>query len=238
MATTTNPPLATGPIVTAIPRLENGDHLTRAEFERRYRAFPHLSKAELIDGVVYMPSPVHYTKHGQQTFQMIGWLANYQAATPGIGGGDNTSVRLDLASEVQPDVILFVLPPAGGQARIDEDGYVSGAPDLAVEVAASSISYDLHEKIRAYQRNGVREYVVWRVDDQAIDWFVLRQDHFEALPVSDVYKSEVFPGLWLDQKALIAGDLSTVFQALQQGLTQPDHAAFVQRLKEKMTNSK
>ena len=38
--------------------LEHGDHLTREEFERRYEAMPHVRKAELIEGVVYMPSPV------------------------------------------------------------------------------------------------------------------------------------------------------------------------------------
>jgi len=214
--------------------LENGDHLTREEFERRYHADPSLKKAELIDGVVYMPSPVRHTKHSHQHFLIINWLGHYTAATPGVQGGDNGTVRLDLACEVQPDGYLLILPLAGGQARIDDDGYVVGAPDLAAEVTASSISYDLHEKLRAYQRNGVKEYVVWRVEDRVIDWFVLRADHFELLPVSTVYHSEVFPGLWLDHQALIAGDLAKVFQVLQQGLDDPEHAAFVQRLQQTM----
>jgi Uma2 family endonuclease len=210
----------------SIPRLENGDHLTRGEFERRYHADPRLKKADLIDGVVYTPSPARHTHHSRHHFNTIGWLGHYTASTPCVEGGNNGTLRLDLACEVQPDAYLFILPKAGGQAEIDEQGYIVGAPELAAEVAASCFSYDLHQKLRAYQRNGVREYVVWRVEDRAIDWFVLRQDHFEALSVREVYQGEVFPGLWLDHQALIAGDLAKVFQVLQQGLALPEHAAF------------
>jgi Uma2 family endonuclease len=135
----------------------------------------------------------------------------------------------------QPDAFLFVNSTHGGQTRIDRDGYVVGAPELVTEIAASNASYALYNKLNAYRRNGVREYLVWRVLDQAIDWFVLREGNYERLaPDADgIYKSEVLPGLWLDAAALLRADLVTVMQVLEQGLACPEHAAFVARLQEK-----
>src|SRR5262249_50398042 len=153
--------------------LENGDRLTRDEFERRYEAMPHLHKAELIEGVVYMPSPVRMPQHAEPHAQLIIWLGQYMIGTPGVRVGDNSTVRLDLDNEPQPDVLVFIDPARGGQARIDADGYMEGAPELVAEVTASSASYDLHDKLHVYRRNGVREYIVWRVLEQEIDWFVL-----------------------------------------------------------------
>jgi Uma2 family endonuclease len=214
-----------------VPELRAGDRLTRAEFERRYAAMPHVKKAELIEGVVYMPSPVTQEDHGGPHFDVIGWLATYRAATKGVQGGDNSSLRLDLANEPQPDAFLRILPEFGGQSR-NSGKYVAGAPELIFEVAASSASYDLHDKLRAYQRNGVCEYVVWRVWDREIDWFVLRDDAYEqlALNAAGHYESQVFPGLWLDPADLIRGDLARVLAVLQQGLASPEHAAFMRRL--------
>ncbi len=214
-----------------VPLLENGDCLTRPEFERRYHAMPQVKKAELIEGLVYMPSPVSVDHDGPH-FDAISWLGVYRMLTPGIRGGDNGSLRLDLANEPQPDAYLMILPNHGGQARIDPDRYVIGAPELVVEVAASSVSYDLNQKLTAYLRNGVREYITWRVLDQALDWRVLREGRYELLaPGEDgVLRSEVFPGLWLEPTALLSGDLARVLQVLQQGLASPAHAAFVARL--------
>jgi Uma2 family endonuclease len=236
MATTAraSEPQPTSPVpAPSLPPLENGDHLTRAEFERRYDAMPHLKKAELIEGVVYMPSPVSFGKHSSPHFDLIAWMGQYRAATPGVVGGDNGSVRLDLDNMPQPDAFLMILPECGGQARIGEDDYVEGAPELVAEVASSSVSYDLHVKLRVYRRNGVREYVVWRVGDRAIDWFILRADQYERLPLDaeGVYRSAVFPGLWLDAAALVRGDVATVLAAARGGLDTPEHAAFVARLK-------
>ncbi|HTU90233.1 MAG TPA: Uma2 family endonuclease [Gemmataceae bacterium] len=216
-----------------VPPLENGDRLTRPEFERRYAAMPHVKKAELIEGVVYMPSPVS-NEHAEPHFDLITWLGFYRAATPGVSGGDNGTLRLDLDNEPQPDAFLRILAEHGGQARVDEDGYVNGAPELAAEVARSSVSIDLHAKLHAYRRNGVREYIVWRVEDRIIDWFVLREGRYEPLaPAADgLYRSEVLPGLWLDAAALLRSDLLAVFQTVQRGLDSPEHAAFVRRLQE------
>lgn len=215
------------------PALHNGDHLTRAEFERRYEAMPNLKKAELIEGVVYVPSPVSL-EHSAAHFNLIGWLVFYKMATPGIEGGDNGTLRLDMGNEPQPDAFLQILETYGGQARVDKDGYVTGAPELVAEVALSSVSIDLNDKLEAYRRNGVREYVVWRVEDRAIDWFVLRRGRYRALPQTPagLFQSEVLPGLWLDPEALIRGDLMALFQVMQQGLAAPEHAAFVAGLQQ------
>jgi Uma2 family endonuclease len=214
----------------ALPPLENGDRLTRPEFERRYDAMPRLKKAELIDGVVYVPSPVRYDQHGQPTLSLEAWLGVYCAATPGTMGASNTTVRLDLDTEVQPDVLLRL--EQGGRSRIGADGYVEGAPELAVEVAASSASYDLHDKLRAYRRNGVQEYVLWRVLDREVDWFVLHEGAYHRVEPDQagILRSAVFPGLWLAVPALLARDLAAVLATVQVGLASPEHAAFVERL--------
>jgi Uma2 family endonuclease len=214
-----------------IPPLVAGDRLSRDEFERRYHAMPHVNKAELIEGVVYMPSPVSLEGHSAPHGDLMGWLAYYKAFTPGTQSGDNGTLRLDLDNEPQPDCFLRVLPEFGGQSTTVDD-YVGGAPELVAEVAASSASYDLHDKLNAYRRNGVKEYIVWRVWDRAIDWFVLRGGRYEKAAANDagIFHSEVFPGLWLDAAALLAGDLARVIQLVQQGVQSAEHAEFVKRL--------
>ena len=234
--TTVLSPAPRGRAAQDVPELRAGDRLTRAEFERRYAAMPHVKKAELIEGVVYMPSPVSQEDHGGPHFDVITWLGFYRAKTPGVQGGDNATLRLDLDNEPQPDAFLRILPDCGGQSY-NSGKYVGGAPELIVEVAASSASYDLHDKLRAYRRNEVREYVVWRVWDREIDWFVLRDDRYELLAPNAAghYQSEVFPGLWLDPAALLRGDLAQVLTVLQQGLASPEHAEFVSRLQQLRT---
>ena len=216
-----------------IPTLEAGDRLTRAEFERRYLAMPEVKKAELLEGVVYMPSPVRLRRHGEPHAHVVAWLVLYRTATPNLVVADNSSTRLDLDNEPQPDAILLVEPAKGGQARIAPDDYVEGAPELVVEVASSSVSYDLDVKLKVYRRNGVREYVVWRVLDRKIDWFSLKDGEYVPIAVdeSGIYKSEVFPGLWLDPVALVRGDISAVIAALNRGLASAEHAKFVDKLK-------
>ncbi len=223
---------APAPVPRAIPPLANGDVLSRAEFERRYEAMPHVNKAELIEGVVHMPSPVRVNFHGSPHADMVGWMFYYRARTPGIVVADNTSVRLDLENEPQPDAMMFLLSSHGGQAHISDDDYVVGAPELLGEISASSVSIDMNAKFRVYQRNGVREYIVWRVLDREIDWFVLRDSGFTRLqPGSDgTLRSEIFPGLWLDAAAMTRSDLGAVLDVLQRGLSSTEHADYVARL--------
>jgi Uma2 family endonuclease len=215
-----------------VPPLENGDRLSRNEFERRFDAMPGLKKAELIEGVVYVPSPVRLDQHAEPHFNMIGWLAHYQWSTPGVRGADNASTRLDVGNMPQPDICLFIDPARGGQARISDDDYLEDAPELVAEVAASSASYDLADKFKVYRRHGVREYLVWRVQDREIDWFILKGKRFVRLPLdeSGLYRSRVFLGLWLDPGTLIRGDTPALHAALQRGLASHEHADFVARL--------
>ena len=214
-----------------IPLLKDGDQLTRDEFERRYLAMPHVNKAELIEGVVHMPSPVRYCHYSEPHAHLIGWMFCYKLLTPCAKLGDNGTVRLDQKNEPQPDGMLFLKPSSGGHAAISDDDYIEGAPELVAEVAASSASIDLHTKKTAYRRNGVQEYIVWRVLDRQIDWFTAKGGEFEPLvpDESGILRSLVFPGLWLDAPALLRGELTAVNAVLQQGLASPEHAEFFKK---------
>ena len=217
---------------TRPPPLRSGDRLTRREFERRYAAHPEIKKAELIEGRVYVSSPVRFATHGQPHAAILTWLGTYSAFTPGVGVADNATVRLDAINEPQPDAQLRIEPAASGHSRLDADDYVAGAPELIVEIAASSVSYDLHDKLRAYRRNGVNEYLVWRVRERRFDWFVLAEEDYVPLAPdsSGILRSNLFPGLWLDLGALLAGDVARVLATLRRALEAPEHAAFVARL--------
>ena len=213
------------------PSLENGDRLTRAEFERRHEAMPEVKKAELIDGVVYVGSPVRFRAHGRPHLLLLTWLGMYSAFTPDVLGADNTTVRLGPDTEPQPDALLRLDPEAGGISRVSDDDYIEGAPEFVAEIAASSASYDLHDKMDAYRRAGVKEYLVWRVDDGQIDWFALYDGDYVRLTPdeSGVTSSRVFPGLRLLLPALLASDMDRVVTELQNGLATAEHAAFVAR---------
>ncbi len=226
---TTDLPLPAAP--EPIPPLRDGDRMNWDEFARRWDAMPEVKKAELLQGVVYMPSPVS-PDHSSAHFNLIGWLGIYSFATPGVAGDDNTTVRLDMGNAPQPDALLRILPSNGGNTTLDAHGYIQGAPELAAEVAVSSVRLDLNVKLPIYRRHGVRECVIWRVPDQEIDWFILRGDQYDRLaPGPDgVYRSEALPGLWLDAAALVRGDLAAVARVAQQGLAGPEHAAFVRKL--------
>jgi hypothetical protein len=217
----------------SVAPLESGDRLTRAEFERRYQAMPEQKKAELIEGVVYLSSPVRLSQHASPTVDLVTWLGVYKTYTSGTQAGDNGTVRLDLDNEPQPDAFLRILPELGGQSGTSEDGYVVGGPELVAEVAASSASIDLHAKMNVYRRNAVREYIVWRVLDSELDWFIRREERYQRLSPdpSGLYRSEQFPGLWLDAQALLSGDMARVLAVLQQGIQSPEHGSFVDHLR-------
>jgi Uma2 family endonuclease len=222
------PPVAPIDPNGAIPPLQQGERLSREEFERRYFAMPHLKKAELIEGVVYVASPVSLDDHGEPHSTFIGWLFNYRIRTPGLKVGDNSTVRLDPINEAQPDCVQFIRPEHGGNVVIDEKGYMNGAPDLIAEIAASSATIDSGDKLEVYRRNGVREYIVWRVLDREVDWYVLRGSEYEKLGAGEdgILRSTIFPGLWLDPGALMREDFDTLLAVLQRGLETPEHADF------------
>lgn len=203
-------------VVSAYVPLESGDRLTRAEFHRRYCARPDIKKAELVEGVVYVASPTRFDVHGEQHGSMTGLMYAYRARTPGVRLGDNATVFLDADNELQPDVCLFRDPPPPGGARLTDKGYIEGAPQLVVEIAASSASYDLHDKLRAYRRAGVAEYVVWVVLEEEIIWFRLHEgEYLRVQPdAAGVIESTAFPGLRLAVAAMLADDHQAVLAAL------------------------
>ena len=219
-------------IVCEIPELCTGDRLTRADFERRYSAMRHVKKAELIEGVVHMPSPVSRKKHSILRASLLsGWETTSSQLPAPILATTAPSASIGKTSRSRTPCFASCRSAAAnlGTTTITSAG---ASWNWVAEVAASSESYDLHDKLRAYQRNGVREYIVWRVRNAAIDWFVLREGRFEKLlpDVSGYLKSEVFPGLWLDPAAMTSGDPARVMAVLQQGIASSEHAAFVARL--------
>lgn len=221
-------------VLPRVRPLENGDHLSREEFERRWDAMPNLRHAELIEGVVYMAAALRQTFHGRPHSYIMAWLTSYALLSPGVDVGNASSIRLDLNNEPQPDGHLRLPAALGGKATVDEEGYVCGAPDLIVEVTASTVSIDMHLKLQLYRRHGVQEYVVWRTHDEEIDWFVLRDGEYQRLPLTSDgwYRSERFPGLRLRPQVLLHGFSDAIHAMMHEGMKSPEHAAFVERLKQ------
>ena len=211
--------------------LEAGDHLDQATFHTRYAAMPASFRAELIGGIVIVPSPLS-RGHGVHHALIMAWLGQYWIATPGTLAWDSVTTILSDEDEVQPDAGLIIEPAYGGQTGVTEDDYTTGPPELIVEIASSSASIDLHAKHRAYEQAGVQEYVVVLVRQRAIRWFVRQQGTYAemAAPADGVYRSYILPGLWLHAEALLQLDGGQVIAVLQQGLIEPEHTAFVQAL--------
>ena len=216
----------------SIPPLENGDRLTREEFHRRYEAMPENIKAELIEGVVFMSSPVRAKNHGEPSAKIITWLGYYSAFTLGTSTAENVTLYIDADNEYQPDAVLRIEESYGGKSLINKDDYLKGSPELIVEVSASTISKDLFEKKNVYRRNGVLEYIVWRVSDREIDWFILIDGIYQKLEVDKhgIIESKVFQGLRLNVKAMLKDDLQKVLADLQNGLKSKKYNDFVEQL--------
>jgi Uma2 family endonuclease len=210
--------------------LVEGQRLDQPTFHALYEAMPPGTRAELIDGVVYMPSPVG-SAHGRAHFPVIAWLSFYLENTPSVEGLDNATTILGWKSEPQPDALLRIFPECGGRSH-DEEGYIRGAPELVVEVSKATRYVDLGPKLDDYERAGVLEYVVRAIDPDEIYWFVQVQGELVQRPIGDdgLYRSTVFPGLWLDPVALLKGDTRRLRAVVELGCAKPEHAAFVARL--------
>jgi hypothetical protein len=209
--------------------LRPGQRLTREEFLRRWEAMPDLKFAELLNGVVYMPSP-QTSDHGRTEFRVDTWLGVYIASTPGCDGGSQ-STWLMLRSAPQPDSYLWILPECGGQSRI-QGKYHLGAPELAGEICFTSAAYDLGVKKTLYEKAGVQEYVAFLVEEKEIRWHRLVKGVYELIQptAKGIYRSHVFPGLWLDARALWKHDLARLLRTLQRGLDSAAHRAFLKAL--------
>jgi hypothetical protein len=211
------------------PPLYNGDRLTQREFHRRYEAYPKDVKFELIGGTVYMASPLG-RQHGIYHPELSVVFLLYKAATPGVELLDNATTILGDESEPQPDLTLRVLPEWGGQSRTTKDNYVKGPPEALAEIAHSSKALDLHQKRDDYERAGVLEYIVWCVAEKELRWFNFKTDQEIQPDAMGIYRSRVFPGLWIDSRALAEHDSARLIEVAQQGIASAEHAAFVKKL--------
>ena len=216
------------PVVT-LPGLITGERMDVEEFLCRWDELPYLKNAELIDGIVYVPSPLSLD-HGSLDTLILWWLTQYAHATPGCKAGNNVT-WLMLDSSPQPDAFLRVLPSRGGQSR-DEKRYCAGAPELAVEICLTSTEVDFGPKLRLYQRAGVREYITIEIFGKRIVWRKLENAVYVAqqIPPDGVLRSQVFPGLWLDVAALWNDDGTKMLAALNAGLSSEDHQLVAERL--------
>jgi len=178
-----------------------------------------------------MPSPTRAKRHSFPHGQLGTWLGTYAAETPGVDCGDNSTVRLDVDNEPQPDLVLIKSASLGGQARITDDDYIEGAPEFVVEIVGSSHAYDLHQKKEVYRRNGVLEYLAWIIDEHRLFWWELSEGEYREIPAlkDGILKSRAFPGLWLDSKALLRGDMKTVLVTLRRGLDSAGHKDFLKQ---------
>jgi Uma2 family endonuclease len=220
----------TAPVSTS-PLLE-GDSMSSDEFILRWEGMPDLRRAELIDGIVYMPSPVS-RDHSECDIFLGGWLYTYAAATPGCLPNRDATWKMGPTNVPQPDLALTILPEYGGQSGVDGE-YHAGAPELIVEVTVSSYSRDFGAKKRLYERMGVQEYLIALPRDRPIVAFSLSPSGFQEFrPESGILKSRAFPGLWLDLDALWALDIPRLNANLQQGIATPEHAAFTALLAER-----
>lgn len=199
-----------------VPPLESGDHLTQPEFHDRYESSSRVKKAELIEGVVFMPSPVSDLHSGAHS-KIIGWLEYFTSHDDSLAVRTTPTLILDDCNEYQPDAVLRRVKGPNAASWVDADGYLRGPPELVVEIAVTSAAIDLREKKEVYRRNGVAEYVVWQVMDEKLTWWRLSEGAYEPIEASEkgLLESRIFPGLRLDINALLQGDMATVLKRLE-----------------------
>jgi len=236
MNTSAAKPLVVGPSPAAgqLPPLESGDHLTAADFDRIYEQ-RHDLRADLIEGVVYVKPLTRAEAHGRPHGQLAGWAGAFTDAVASADLLINPTLHFAGDNRVQPDVVMACDLDRDEASRLTPDGFLVAPVELIAEVAVSWASIEFHDKFELNRRSGVREYLVWAVDDRELHWFWLRGGRFEPLPLDGgILKSQVLPGLWLDADALVRNDKRRIRDILQSGLASPEHAAFVQSLQAKL----
>ncbi len=221
-----------------VPPLRHGDRLRWDEYIRRYEAMPAEFRAELLDGnVVVQMSPLRVRSHGEPHTLMNTWIGNYCARTPGVQGATAPTTRLSDVDGPEPDCILRLLEECGGQSTETADDYISGPPELLIEIGASTASRDLNQKRDRYAAAGVREYAVFAPLRRRLYWFVLNDDgeYDRVRPRrGGLIRSRTFPGLWLNVPALLELDFAAVLDTLAEGLATDEHAAFVAANRQKL----
>lgn len=205
---------------------EPGDRLSVDEFLDRWEKMPDLKFAELIDGVVHMPSPVSY-EHGRRDSQLHLLLATYAMRT-GVCEAISNATWLILDSAPQPDIALRMLPEFGGSSKIS-GRLATGPPELVVEISQSTRSFDLGPKAALYQRARVAEYVVVLLEERRLEWRVLDGNSYRPTHAnpSGVYESIGFPGLWLNERAFWESDTTAMIATLDTGLQSDECRQFL-----------
>ncbi|WDQ17909.1 Uma2 family endonuclease [Rhodopirellula sp. P2] len=200
-----------------VPQLNSGDVLSHDEYLRRYEAAPEKLKAERINGRVYLMNALRATTHGDPHSILNFWLSTYAMHAPNLVVSDNATVFLGSDHEPQPD--LCMRQQVGGSTHLNHEGYLVGPPELIVEIAGSSASYDFGEKREVYEAAGVGEYLIFETLEGRIEWWHHDGNQFIAAPRdADVFKGVTFPGLWLDGDAFRAGDRFRLTETLQRGI--------------------
>ena len=212
-----------------VPPLRAGDRLRWPEYIRRYEAMPDGFRAELIDGEVYPMNAARVRVHGRPHSLIDTWLGTYHARTPGTESSTAPTVHLTDVDGPEPDGVLRLDPRCGGVSTESDDDYITGAPELLVEVGASTASRDLNQKRERYRAAGVREYIVFAPLRRRLFWFALNEaGEYDRLRRNrgGVVRSRAFPGLWLNVPAALDLDFAAVLDTLAKGLATDAHAAF------------
>lgn len=214
--------------LTSTPSLETGDNLSREEFLAIWEQLPDIKFAELIGGIVYMPSPLR-KEHARGDRRISVWLGTYEALTPGCDGGANVTSLIGEDCP-QPDNYLAILEECGGKSWGKK--YLEGAPELIVETSFTSASIDLHQKFNLYEQAGVQEYLVVLLKKKELRWHRLVKGKYKAMSADaqGIWRSRIFPGLWLDSEAFFADDMPKVLATLQAGIASAEHGTFVAEL--------
>lgn len=218
-----------------LPLLEAGAHIDQPTFHQRYLQSPRELRAELIQGVVFVPSPTRFA-HSSMHARIVHWLGEYVAHTPGTDFCDNASVILDGQNELQPDALLLLSPVCGGRLHKDADDTLRGIPELIVEIASSSEAHDLFEKKDVYERAGVPEYIVVTLRTPAVHWFEWTSEGYSTIPPEEdgSLRSRVFPGLWLPAQGSLLDNHARRLEVLRAGLASEEHTNFVSQLSSRM----
>ena len=214
--------------------LSNGDCMQQKEFHRLYQKAPARFRAELVNGIVYVSEPVSEA-HGYSHTRLSSIFDAYSASTPGTRVYDNSTVILSEEDEVQPDLFLRILPIYQGQTQDVTRGpqrlrYVKGAPELVAEIASSSRAIDLHVKQKRYQLAGVLEYIVICLEPLHIVWFNLSEGRLMECDTDGIFRSTVFPGLWIHRDGLLQMDYHFTMRTLNLGIASKEHQAFAKKL--------
>lgn len=221
------------PAASDIDFLLNGDHLDQKTFHAIYETMPEHCRAELIGGVVYMASPMR-VPHGKMGPLVSAWLGEYEAATPGTEVLQGATAILGPSSEPEPDHCLRILPEFGGSSHTNADDDLEGPPELIVEISHSAAAIDLHAKKDDYEAAGVKEYLVLAIRTKEAFWFQRRRGKFVPLraDAEGIFRSRVFPGLWLAPKALVSFRRAALLAVARQGLASAEHEQFKDALRE------